>query len=111
MNPLGSNMGRMSPEEQNAYARLLDLIAKYGAIPEMGEKYTHLTNKYFEKEVQWNDNQGDRDYPFVAHIDGLEYMLRVNDFPEEELYTLFVNNKAIFSFSDLPKTWKYPPSE
>jgi phosphatidylinositol kinase/protein kinase (PI-3 family) len=109
MNPLNKTGSHMSPEEQQAYAQLLDLMHKFGAIPEMGDKYVQLQNRYFEQEVQWNEQAGDVNYPFISIVDGEEWKLRLNDFPEEYLYTLIVNDKAIFSFNDLPETWKYPP--
>jgi hypothetical protein len=100
----------INPEEQRAFAEMQNLISKFGAIPEMGGKYDQLRNKYVEKDVHWN-KQGDVDYPFISNVDGKIWKLRLNDFPEEHLYTLTVDDKAIFSFDDLPNTWSYPPEE
>jgi hypothetical protein len=32
-------------------------------------------------------------------------LVRVNDFPEEQLYTLFVNGNEVGNFDDWPEQW------
>jgi len=34
------------------------------------------------------------------------FQLRINDFPEEQLYTLIIDNEIILDFDDWPKNWE-----
>jgi hypothetical protein len=89
-----------------------DFLRHWGLIPaadEAGQDYSKLKNALTAQHVQWQSN-ADPDYPFVAQVDGKEWKLRLNDYPEEEYaYTLLINGKAAFSFTDMPEAWKYPP--
>jgi hypothetical protein len=60
---------------------------------------------YFAAHVSWEGTQ-DPIYPYRAVVDKQVWVIRINDFPEEALYTLFVDDKAAFDFDDWPYTWK-----
>ncbi len=47
----------------------------------------------------------DLEYPFLAESGGKQCVLRLNDFPEETLYTLLVNGGEGAQFDDWPKLW------
>ncbi|MBL8191377.1 MAG: hypothetical protein JNK38_25395 [Acidobacteria bacterium] len=60
--------------------------------------------EYLDMNVVWRKNF-DSDYPFAAIIDGEQCLIRLNDFPEEHLYTLLVDGVAVADFDDWPVTW------
>lgn len=59
---------------------------------------------YSDMNVVWRKN-ADPEYPFVAIIEGEQCLIRLNDFPEEHLYTLLANGVAVADFDDWPVTW------
>ena len=60
---------------------------------------------YLEEKVNWGRG-ADPDYPYRGEINGDKLLVRLNDFPDQNLYTLFVNEEEITSFDDWPKQWK-----
>lgn len=47
--------------------------------------------------------------PYRAEVDGDEWTVRVNDWPDEPaVYTLFVNGREAFGFDGWPDTWSRP---
>ena len=46
------------------------------------------------------------EFPYKAVHNGDELILRLNDFPAEPLYTLFVNGEEIIDIEDFPENWK-----
>ena len=68
----------------------------------------HLTEKQiFERAIQWTGTD-DVDYPYEALVDGGRWRLRLNDFPDEPLYTLFIEDREWGHFDDLPPSWSTP---
>ena len=58
--------------------------------------------------IDWLDT-GDAEVPYRAEVDGDEWMVRVNDWPDEPtVYTLFVNGREAFGFDGWPDTWSRP---
>ena len=51
---------------------------------------------------------GDGDFPYRATVDGVELLLRVNDFPAEPLYSLLVNGQVAEDLEDWPAPWVRP---
>ena len=62
---------------------------------------------YLQAPIVWLQAD-DVEYPYAAVFDGNKLLLRLNDFPDEHLYTLIVNNKELASFDDWPKAWTRP---
>ncbi|RKE23472.1 hypothetical protein [Streptomyces sp. TLI_171] len=48
-------------------------------------------------------------FPYAARLDGRWLVLRLNDFPEHPLYTLFVDGQVIGDLNDVPSTWQLRP--
>jgi hypothetical protein len=69
---------------------------------------TTRAHNYLREKISWG-RSADLDYPYEAEIDGEKLVIRLNDFPAERLYTLFVNDEEIASFDDWPKQWIKPP--
>lgn len=58
-----------------------------------------------ELKIKWNKVE-DAEYPFMAHLNGHNLQLRVNDFPEEPFFTLIVDGECKEDLDDWPETWE-----
>jgi hypothetical protein len=59
---------------------------------------------YLDIDVTWSKTNG----PMVlwrARVGAENWIVRVNDFPEEHLYTLYVNDEELGSFDEWPHQW------
>jgi hypothetical protein len=63
---------------------------------------------YLAEEIVWNKGSENPTHPYAAIIDGHHCLIRINDFPDDHLYTLIVDSKEMVSFDDWPKLWKRP---
>jgi len=57
--------------------------------------------------VVWSSAQ-DPEHPFSARVGDETWVVRVNDFPEEVLYTLLIDGRKVASFDDWPPSWRRP---
>lgn len=55
---------------------------------------TANVHSYLEETVVWNRSI-DPGYPFQAEFEGDRLAMRLNDFPEESLYTLMVKRLSV----------------
>ncbi len=63
---------------------------------------------YFSLSLKWQ-NTGDAVYPLRTEHESIEYWIRINDFPEEKLYTLMIGkSEEVISFNDWPPLWIRP---
>lgn len=46
--------------------------------------------------------------PWAAEVDGVRWRVRLNDFPDELMYTLIVGDTVVGDFHDWPETWRRP---
>lgn len=53
-------------------------------------------------EISWKKDSGDE---FVYTRVDKNWKIKMNDFPEEVLYTLFVDGKPVLDFDDWPQHW------
>lgn len=60
-----------------------------------------------QTKITWQAT-GDAIFPLQATILGKELRLRINDFPAEPLYTLFVDGAELESLEDWPRLWERP---
>lgn len=71
-----------------------------------GQAYTNpALGERLGRELAWVST-GDVDYPWSAEADGQAWRIRLNDFPDEIMYTLIIGEAEIGSFNDWPETWK-----
>lgn len=59
--------------------------------------------KYFDQVIRWKKHGQDTVYWF-SEIGGDLVFLRMNNFPEEPLYT-FISKSEVRDFNDLPEKW------
>lgn len=55
--------------------------------------------------VEWQETD-DVDFPYRARLGGVEWTIRLNDFPDEPLFTLVRNGKPLADFDDWPARWR-----
>ena len=60
-----------------------------------------------ETAIIW-EHTGDGEFPYKAEVDGQTLAVRVNDFPAEPLYTLFVGDMKAEDLEDWPLAWVRP---
>lgn len=73
----------------------------------------------FETQDNWDDrpaykrqginwiavNPNREDIVYEAYVDSNKWIIRLNDFPDEPLYTLIVSGKEIIHFNEWPAGW------
>ena len=61
-------------------------------------------NQVFSTSVHWQETD-DVDFPYLATVGNSQWRLRLNDFPEEPLFTLFIEDGEWGHFDDWPPAW------
>jgi hypothetical protein len=59
------------------------------------------------RNIKWNAT-GDAEHPYRCDIDGAHYVVRVNDFPAEPLYSIVADGVTLGDIDDWPLTWRRP---
>lgn len=57
--------------------------------------------------LSWS-RTGKAEFPYTTSVAGRGWLIRVNDFPAEAFYTLFINGQEIGDFDDWPSCWQRP---
>ena len=70
---------------------------------------TKISN-YLTKNMKWKRTPDSR-YPFVSELEGKRCVIRLNEFPDEHLYTLMVDGQEVMSFDDWSAKWNRPARE
>jgi len=65
--------------------------------PELGDKLA--------RQLSWRST-GDAIYPWAAEVDGISWRVRVNDFPDELMYSLMIGSDNAGDFHDWPEKWQ-----
>ena len=60
---------------------------------------------FLMKKIAWRKSD-EVFFPFSAKVDGRKLLLRLNDFPDEHLYTLIVDGRPLFDIDDWPDSWQ-----
>lgn len=60
-----------------------------------------------QTRITWHAT-GDTEFPLQASLLGKQLKIRLNDFPAEPLYTLFVDGAALDNLEDWPRLWERP---
>jgi len=62
---------------------------------------------YLAEKIVWRKTP-DLKHPYVAEVEGEKCIIRLNDFPDEHLYTLIVNEVEVADFDDWSAQWRRP---
>lgn len=65
------------------------------------------TSNYLAKNLVWRRTRDPR-YPFLSEFEGKRCVIRLNEFPDEHLYTLIVDGQEVLSFDDWSAKWNRP---
>lgn len=60
-----------------------------------------------ETPISWTES-ADPEIPWTATFGDLSLAIRLNDFPDEVMFTLLVNGKPLDDFDDWPPRWTRP---
>lgn len=55
--------------------------------------------------IQWKKSN-DAEYPYEASLDGRHLKIKLNNFPENSMYSLLIDEKFVVDFDDWPVNWK-----
>jgi len=75
-----------------------------------GEDDWDAAAAYRACDGEWRYCADTTEYLLETQVGAHRWMVRMNDFPDEPLYTLFIEGEAIIDFNDWPKGWKDRPS-
>lgn len=64
----------------------------------------HKDPNYLEINLKWVSSN-DPEYPYQMNYSNHKLQVRLNDFPDEALYSLIVDGEVICDFDDWPKNW------
>ena len=62
---------------------------------------------YPKEKITWKAG-ADPLYPYRAEYEGEQCLIRINDFPDDHLYTLMVDDREVAHFDDWPLCWTRP---
>ena len=62
---------------------------------------------YLEEKIIWKPGPTPL-HPYRAEVEGEQCFIRINDFPDDPLYTLLVNEREVAHFDDWPQCWSRP---
>ena len=79
------------------------------SLMETGTKSAVSLDACIRTRVEWVTTD-DAEYPYQSRVGAVLWSVRVNDFPAEPLYTLFVDRALIGDLEDWPESWKRPGS-
>lgn len=62
---------------------------------------------WLEVPMPW-ERTGNGLYPYDARVDGTRFLIEVGDFPDEDLYWLYIDGYRVTSFNNWPAAWEQP---
>jgi hypothetical protein len=83
----------------------------------LGQKLTAKDHKFHEKrvdentphpdtrELSWHTTE-DVDHPWTTEVAGQTWRVALNDFPDDFMYTLIIDDAIIGKFHEWPETWQ-----
>jgi hypothetical protein len=66
-----------------------------------------LLTAHLGRTVRWSETN-DPAHPWSADVDGAQWRVRLNDFPDAIMYSLLIGDNVIGDFHDWPHTWTRP---
>lgn len=83
------------------------LRASVPSVDDACDPFAPAPKRFLEAPVSWHTTWSVF-VPFQANVGEDVWVLRLNEFPEEPLYTLFIEGRAIGSLDDWPTAWNKP---
>lgn len=71
---------------------------------------SNKSSNYFSIQIEWKRIRDAR-FPYAAIVNDCQWIIRINDFPKEPLYTLIIDDQELEDFSDWPDRWHKPESK
>lgn len=68
---------------------------------------TKTATNYLAEKIDWKRTADPR-HPFAAKFESEKCVIRLNDFPDEHLYTLIVDGEDVVAFDDWSPSWNRP---
>jgi hypothetical protein len=62
------------------------------------------------RPIQWTSND-DAEFPYRATVEGVPLSIRINDFPDQSLYSLFERGVDLGFLDDWPSAWIRPAAQ
>jgi hypothetical protein len=59
---------------------------------------------YLDLSLKWNKSENP-EYPFYTQHNGHNLQIRLNDFPDEQLYSIIEDGESVCDFDDWPTNW------
>lgn len=89
--------------------KIKELVKNFGISEDVSKTtYDKIAPTLFKQQVKWDKNtETSTDFSFMAMVNSRAWKLRINNFPDEPMYTLFIDDKAILTFDDMPATWTH----
>ncbi len=60
---------------------------------------------YLERPLTWNTTNN-LDVPWTTEVEGETWQVRLNDFPDERMYSLLIGGRVVGDFHDWPRMWQ-----
>ena len=59
------------------------------------------------RPASWR-RSGKAEFPYAASVAGQNWVIRLNDFPIDPMYTLLIDGGEVGNFDDWPSCWQRP---
>jgi hypothetical protein len=89
--------------EREAWQHAMEWAVRPAPVHPTDDPAPALTER-MRRKAGWRCRD-DRDFPWTAEADGEAWRVRLNDFPDEPMYRLFVGDQSVADFHDWPKPW------
>lgn len=66
-----------------------------------------VARELLNAEIAWKKGRNPV-FPYVVNFEGVNCIIRINDFPEEALYTLIIEDGETLDFDEWPAHWDRP---
>ena len=66
---------------------------------------TPSAQNWLNRQMAWATT-ADPEFPYAAKSVSQQCLIRLNDFPNQHLYTLLVEDEAVAEFDDWPSLWR-----
>ena len=60
---------------------------------------------FLARELSWHTTD-DPEYPWATDLEGERWQVRLNDFPDDFMYSLVIDNSDVGDFHDWPEPWQ-----